>query len=42
MLPAKLYKHHDTNHPEYRDKDISFIRHKLETLPEPYGEEFKN
>jgi hypothetical protein len=32
MLPAKLHKHHDTNHPEYRDKDISFIKHKLEAL----------
>ena len=42
MLLAKLYKHHDTNHLQYRDKNISFIRHKLEALPEPYGEEFKN
>jgi hypothetical protein len=42
MLPARLYKHCDTNHPEHRDKNISFITHKLEALPEPYGEEFKN
>jgi len=41
MLPAKLYKHHDTNHPEHRDKNICFIMHKLEALPEPYGEELK-
>jgi len=42
MLLAKLYKHCDTNHPDHRDKNISFIMHKLEPFPEPYGEELKN
>jgi hypothetical protein len=32
MLPVKLYKHHDTTYPEYRDRVISFIRCKSEAL----------
>jgi hypothetical protein len=32
MLPAKLRRHCDTNHPEYKDKDISFIKRKLGAL----------
>jgi hypothetical protein len=23
MLPAKMRRHHDTNHPEYKEEDIS-------------------
>ena len=33
VLPAKLRRYCDTNHPEYNDKDISFIRRKPEALP---------
>jgi hypothetical protein len=26
VLPAQLHRYCDTNHPEYNDKDLSFIR----------------
>ena len=32
MLPAKLRRHRDTNHPEYKDNDVSFLKRKLEAL----------
>jgi hypothetical protein len=25
VLPAKLCKQHDTNHPQYKDKDTGFL-----------------
>jgi len=25
-LPAKLRRHHDNNHPHFKDKDISFFQ----------------
>uniref|UniRef100_K7FPI3 BED-type domain-containing protein n=1 Tax=Pelodiscus sinensis TaxID=13735 RepID=K7FPI3_PELSI len=32
LVPAKLRRHFETNHPEYKDKDISFFKQKLESL----------
>uniref|UniRef100_K7GDR9 DUF4371 domain-containing protein n=1 Tax=Pelodiscus sinensis TaxID=13735 RepID=K7GDR9_PELSI len=32
LVPAKLQRHFETNHPEYKDKDISFFKQKLESL----------
>jgi hypothetical protein len=32
VLPAKLCRHRDTNHPEYKDNDISFFKRKLGAL----------
>jgi hypothetical protein len=31
-LPAKICRYHDTNHHEYKEKDVSFFKRKLETL----------
>ena len=33
VLPSKLHRYCDPNHPKYKDKDISFIRCKSEALP---------
>uniref|UniRef100_K7G7S0 HAT C-terminal dimerisation domain-containing protein n=1 Tax=Pelodiscus sinensis TaxID=13735 RepID=K7G7S0_PELSI len=32
LVPAKLRRHFETNHPEYKDKDIRFFKQKLELL----------
>uniref|UniRef100_K7FH88 BED-type domain-containing protein n=1 Tax=Pelodiscus sinensis TaxID=13735 RepID=K7FH88_PELSI len=32
LVPAKLRRHFETNHPEYKDKNISFFKQKLESL----------